>query len=89
MGTLQPFWQAIDEGILEWLWLAFRPHSAALPFLTPQGTWFLPACDVKPSTKATCSGLSRPSHVPTDIHRLDFRVLQYNCLSLKGDQHVK
>ena len=85
LGTQTPFWQAIDEGIFEWLWLAFRPQPEALPFLTPQGTWSLPACDVRPSTQATCSGLSRPSHFPTDVHRLDFRVLQYNCLSLKGD----
>ena len=84
-GSLESFWQALDEEVFEWLWMAFCPKAASLPFLTPQGTWISPACSVRPSTEAVCSGISRPAVVPTDIHHLDFKVLQYNCLSMKGD----
>ena len=78
------FWEAVLDGTFQWDWIVEGYHSATLPPLTTSGAWSLPNCTAPASTKAQTIGTVLPSPESKCSVRLDFRVLQYNCLTLKG-----
>ena len=73
------FWDAVHEGALEWLWLTSRGSSPSLPFLNCDGGWSFAA-----STVPSSIGLTPPAAGPSCPFPFSLRILQYNCLSMKG-----
>ena len=78
------FWDAVHEGALEWLWLTSRGSSPSLPFLNCDGGWSFAACSAATSTVPSSIGLTPPTAGPSCPFPFSLRILQYNCLSMKG-----
>ena len=80
------FWAGVRERVSDWLWLLAPQFSGSplLPALTAQGAWTQAACEVSPSTSMPTEALlPAPQTVHADAEVL-VRLLQYNCLSLRG-----
>ena len=71
--------QAMQEGVLEWLWLALGTCKD-IPALTESGTLLDDPTSQTHQTKLS-QVLPRPSFTEPDSTRLGFRAVTYNCLS--------
>ena len=85
LGSLQTFWQAVDDRTLEWLWLTAQCMPAALPPLCDNGSWTSASCRAPPSTAPTSFGLAPLEREPDCFFAFGFTALQYNTLSLRGE----
>ena len=78
------FWDSVKEGILEWLWVVLHCSTTALPFLSDFGGWSLAACEAAVATTPSTVGTIPPPSDPSVPFPFSLRVVQYNCLSMKG-----
>ena len=83
-AQFRPFWDAVQERVFDWLWVATCPPSSQLPFLSPEGNWSMAACAAPTSTSPSELGLVQPSAASSMPYYVDLRVIQYNCLSMQG-----
>ena len=77
------FWAGVQERVFDWLWVSRYPSSPQLPFLSADGSWSMAACAARTSTAPQTLGLDAAPADPSPFH-FDFRVVQYNCLSMRG-----
>ena len=78
------FWAAVHEGTLEWLWLTSQCTDATLPRLSHVGGWTSAACAAATSTTPTTIGTTLPTGEVSRPFPFSLKILQYNCLSMKG-----
>ena len=85
-ASFPSLWCAIAEEVVDRLWLVpLHPaHAIGLPPLREDGTWSAANCSCRLPT-----ALGRPFCMPEQAQTaqdvlLDFRLMQYNALSLKG-----
>ncbi|OLQ11339.1 hypothetical protein AK812_SmicGene4821 [Symbiodinium microadriaticum] len=86
MLEAKAFWAGVRERVSDWLWLLAPQFSGSsmLPTLSAHGAWTKAACEVPPSTHLHNDVLlPAPRTVHADAEVL-IRLLQYNCLSLRG-----
>ena len=84
LGTV--FWTGVAEKVCDWVWLLAPRYAAScqLPALSESGVWNKATCEVAPSTVAEAC-LFQPAPASTrQPAKTSFRVVQYNCLSLRG-----
>ena len=79
--------QAAREGLLQNFWLTSNDRfvSSQLPFLNSQGAWTSTATFQTPRTVPALPAALQPwDGKPFEVQAASLRLLQYNCLSLKG-----
>ena len=84
VGTV--FWTGVAEKVCDWIWLLAPRYAAScqLPALSESGVRNKATCEVAPSTTAEAR-LFQPAPASTrQPAKISFRVVQYNCLSLRG-----
>ncbi|CAE7661080.1 unnamed protein product, partial [Symbiodinium sp. CCMP2456] len=80
------FWQGVREGVADWLWMLAPGFSSGscLPPVTSQGTWTAASCVMPTSTQADPALFCPSPPASQGCAQIKSRVLQYNCLSLRG-----
>ena len=78
------FWSAVHEDLFQWHWILSCRSCSALPFLSCTGSWCKASCTFAPSTSPSTVGTVPLPVSGTNACQLRLRVIQYNCLSLKG-----
>ena len=84
VSHFEAFWSAVQERVFDWLWVARQPSSSGLPFLTPEGSWSTAACAAPTSTHPATLGMTVTTGTSSQPFAFDLRVMQYNCLSMRG-----
>ncbi|CAE7243520.1 unnamed protein product, partial [Symbiodinium necroappetens] len=84
--TFENFWSAINEGIVDHLWMVPDcPHTAAsMPPLREDGTWSRANCQISCPKPLTRLFGMQPEESQCGIADICLRLLQYNPLSLRG-----
>ena len=78
------FWDAVSEGVFEWLWITNPCSAAVLPHLSHAGGWTKATCAAATSTLPTTIGTLPSLSDTCQPFSFSLKILQYNCLSMKG-----
>ena len=82
--------EAVFDGTIGWLWVACTHQAQAVqyPHLGRDGCWTHAAATCQPATQPDRMGLAVHETAPA-TYQVCLRLVQYNCLSLKGDVALK
>ena len=79
------FWQGISEGVIDWAWTCHgQANSAHVPPLGADGTWSAAACQTQPVTLPPSPYFAPEAVAESMAQELYMSLVQYNCLSIKG-----